>query len=273
VPSKFSAGDTIKTSPWAVTAVVSVLGAVVAATPAIYASVSGKIAKERELAISAQKQEFDTRMAFLDRAIDSTRPLEVRQQVLRFLVAVTTQDQAMKQWAKDELDRVDEGLRLKEENRKLQQAALNAAEDARKARDNERKLQAEFKSLSSSSAAEKLTLRSELGAAVDARRRAEVRLATAEAKVVASSQPTPTVSPLSSPWAKPRLHPPECVESTVGRDPVDFVAPKDMAAATAGCIHTEPVNGWRQEHGFLRWTANGIGCRCRPKTQPVGSSL
>jgi hypothetical protein len=63
----------------------------------------------RDGCLATAKQDHDLRVAFLDRAVDSTRTPADRQQVLRFLLA-TNKDPAMKSWAEAELKRVDERI-------------------------------------------------------------------------------------------------------------------------------------------------------------------
>jgi len=118
--------------PWLVVVVTALIAAVPPCTAAVY----GHVSKSRELEIAKQKQDYDIRVQFLDRAIDTTRSPEARHQVLRFLKTVMTDD-AMRAWADQELVSVDQQLTAARAEAAAAKAALqkSRAEVAEKARE------------------------------------------------------------------------------------------------------------------------------------------
>lgn len=145
-------------SAWWLAVITAAIAAAAPATAAVYGYITkdkeialASIAKSKEIVIAERAQEFTMRTQLLDRAIDVARPLQDRQQVLRFLVAVIT-DERMRSWAEDELRRVEKELTAVKDLAKANEATKFAEEALTKALARVRALQSQGKSLSSASA-------------------------------------------------------------------------------------------------------------------------
>lgn len=104
-PSSFRYGIVVAAIAAAAPVTAAIHGAFAQHTELQIASVS----KSKELELATREQDFKMRMEFLDRAIDATRTPEDRQQVLRFLRAVSA-DEALRQWAEAELASVQQDV-------------------------------------------------------------------------------------------------------------------------------------------------------------------
>jgi len=93
-----ASGSTSTTSSWKVTIIVAFIAAAGPGTAAVH----GFYSKSQEIEIATREQDFQMRMAFLDRAIDPARSPRDREQVLRFLKAAI-KDRALQEWAEAEL--------------------------------------------------------------------------------------------------------------------------------------------------------------------------
>ncbi len=166
--------------------------ALIAAVPPATAAVYGYISKSRELEIAKQKQDYDIRMAFLDRAIDPDKPPESRHEVLRFLETVMTDD-AMKAWAKSELTSVDEELQAaKEQVLNAQSALVEKNRLLAEAESKRMEVQTALEQATASRSASKaqiVSLRAQLAAASEAVMKAEAKTAEAKAKSTSTSTP------------------------------------------------------------------------------------
>lgn len=95
------------------TALIAVAAPVTAAVHGIFSQTTeleiARVSKAKELELATRAQDFEMRMDFLDRAIDARRSPEDRQQVLRFLRAVSA-DAALKEWAEAELSSVQQDV-------------------------------------------------------------------------------------------------------------------------------------------------------------------
>lgn len=125
------AGESVapaKPSAW-IPLAITFLGAMVPVSTAIH----GFLAKEKELELAVSKQTHDIRLAYLDRAIDPSKGLAYREQVLRFLAATTLESDPVKGWAKTELGAVAVDLNkvedLNKQVRELQEKALAQAQE------------------------------------------------------------------------------------------------------------------------------------------------
>lgn len=79
--------------------------ALIAASVPVATGVHDCQSRKSQVELARIEEDFKIKTAYLDRATDS-RPAEMRQVVLRFLLA-TTKDEEVKGWANDELKRVD----------------------------------------------------------------------------------------------------------------------------------------------------------------------
>jgi len=93
---------------WRNTAAVGVLGGLIAIVPASLTAIREYYQTEREVRLNTTKYKHERTLSYLDRAL-STETTEAKQaQVLRFLRTIPDESDPIRQWAEQELARVEE---------------------------------------------------------------------------------------------------------------------------------------------------------------------
>jgi hypothetical protein len=158
---------------------VVIFTACVAAAAPVTAAVYGEItktkeielakqSKDKDIALAQRDQAFRTQSWFLENAVDPQKTPELRQQVLRFIKA-SSSDDALKGWASAELTRVDELVTLSRQVAAKETEVADHEEEVARVR----KEAAKQTALAGKNAAEAATTKAKLAEATEAKERAE----------------------------------------------------------------------------------------------------